>query len=155
MAMIVEEIDREDCIAILAASRVARLACSKDRQPYVVPIHYAFDDEHLYSFSMPGQKIEWMRGNPLVCVQVDELTSSRNWRSVVVYGVYEELPDRIGSKRERDRAWLLLEKHANWWEPGGLKPTQQPIATASPHVFYRIRISRLSGRQALDDGLSL
>ena len=34
----------------------------------------------------------------------------------------EELPDVIGHKRERERAWSLLSRHANWWEPGGLKP---------------------------------
>ncbi|MFU0505223.1 pyridoxamine 5'-phosphate oxidase family protein [Pseudaminobacter sp. NGMCC 1.201702] len=154
-AMIVKEIDREGCIAVLAASRVARLACCKDGQPYAVPIHYAFDDQHLYSFSMPGQKIEWMRANPLVCVQVDDLVTSRDWRSVVVYGVYEELRDRIGWKRERDRAWSLLEKHANWWEPGSLKPVRQPVAPGSSHLFYRIKITSVTGRQTDEDNLSL
>jgi len=153
--MIVKEIDREACISVLAASRLARLACSRDGQSYIVPIHYALDDQHLYSFSMPGQKIEWMRANPLVCVQVDELVSSRDWRSVVVNGVYEELPNRIGWKRERDRAWSLLEKHANWWEPGSLKPIQQPVATGSSHLFYRIKIASLTGRATADDSLSL
>ncbi|RUM96286.1 pyridoxamine 5'-phosphate oxidase family protein [Pseudaminobacter arsenicus] len=151
--MIVKEMSRQDCISVLAASRVAHLAaCSKEGQPYVVPIHYAFADEHLYSFSMPGQKIDWMRENPLVCAQIGELRSSRDWRSVVVYGHYEELPDRIGWKRERDHAWSLLEKHANWWEPGGLKPVPQPVATASTHLFYRIRITSVTGRQAIEEG---
>lgn len=151
MAMIVKELDRDECAAVLSASRLARLACSRDGQPYVVPIHYAYADDYLYSFSMPGRKIDWMRENPMVCVQIDDLGSSRNWRSVVVYGLYEELPDRIGSKRERDHAWSLLEKHANWWEPGGLKPVPQPMATASTHLFYRIRITSMSGRQGIDE----
>jgi nitroimidazol reductase NimA-like FMN-containing flavoprotein (pyridoxamine 5'-phosphate oxidase superfamily) len=151
MAMIVKELNRDECAAVLSASRLARLACSRDGQPYVVPIHYAFADDYLYSFSMPGRKIDWMRENPIVCVQIDDLGSSRNWRSVVVYGLYEELPDRIGSKRERDHAWSLLEKHANWWEPGGLKPVPQPMATASTHLFYRIRITSMSGRQGIDE----
>jgi nitroimidazol reductase NimA-like FMN-containing flavoprotein (pyridoxamine 5'-phosphate oxidase superfamily) len=151
MAMIVKELDRDECAAVLSASRLARLACSRDGQPYVVPIHYAYADDYLYSFSMPGRKIDWMRENPMVCVQIDDLGSSRNWRSVVVYGLYEELPDRIGSKRERDHAWSLLEKHANWWEPGGLKPVPQPMATASTHLFYRIRITSMSGRQGIEE----
>jgi nitroimidazol reductase NimA-like FMN-containing flavoprotein (pyridoxamine 5'-phosphate oxidase superfamily) len=151
MAMIVKELNRDECAAVLSASRLARLACSRDGQPYVVPIHYAFADDYLYSFSMPGRKIDWMRENPMVCAQIDDLGSSRNWRSVVVYGLYEELPDRIGSKRERDHAWSLLEKHANWWEPGGLKPVPQPMATASTHLFYRIRVTSMSGRQGIEE----
>ena len=53
------------------------------------------------------------------------------------------------SKRERDHAWSLLSKHANWWEPGGLKPVA--AAPASSHLFYRIRIVRLTGRQAVEE----
>jgi nitroimidazol reductase NimA-like FMN-containing flavoprotein (pyridoxamine 5'-phosphate oxidase superfamily) len=65
--------------------------------------------------------------------------------------VYEELADRIGSKRERDHAWSLLEKHSNWWEPGGLKPIPGPMAGASTHLFYRITIGQMTGREALED----
>jgi nitroimidazol reductase NimA-like FMN-containing flavoprotein (pyridoxamine 5'-phosphate oxidase superfamily) len=137
--------------AVVSAGRLARLACAFEGQPYVVPIHYAFADHYLYSFSMPGQKVEWMRSNPKVCVQIDDLTSARNWKSVVVYGVFEELADRIGTKVERDRAWSLLEKHANWWEPGSLKPMLPPVASASNHLFYRIRIESMTGRQAVND----
>jgi nitroimidazol reductase NimA-like FMN-containing flavoprotein (pyridoxamine 5'-phosphate oxidase superfamily) len=137
--------------AFVASGRLARLASARDGQPYVVPIHYALADRYLYSFSMPGQKVDWMRSNPKVCVQIDDLSSARNWKSVVIYGLFEELADRIGTKVERDRAWSLLEKHANWWEPGALKPMMPPIASASNHLFYRIRIETMSGRQAIDN----
>ena len=124
--MIVREMTEQENTAVVSAGRLARLACANEGQPYMVPIHYAFADRHLYSFSMAGQKVEWMRSNPKVCVQIDDLSSVRSWKSVVVYGVFEELPDRIGTKVARDHAWSLLEKHANWWEPGGLKPMPTP-----------------------------
>jgi nitroimidazol reductase NimA-like FMN-containing flavoprotein (pyridoxamine 5'-phosphate oxidase superfamily) len=149
--MIVREMTAQECTSVVSTGRLARLACALDGQPYVVPIHYAFSDRHLYSFSMPGQKIEWMRKNPKVCVQVDNLSTARDWRSVVVYGLFEELADRIGTKVERDRAWSLLQKHGNWWEPGGLKPVLPVVAGASVHLFYRIRIESMTGRQALED----
>lgn len=149
--MIVREMTAQENVSVVSAGRMARLACSHDGQPYVVPIHYAFADRHLYSFSMPGQKVEWMRSNPKVCVQVDDLSSARNWKSVVIYGAFEELADRIGTKVERERAWSLLEKHANWWEPGGLKPVLPAVASASAHLFYRIRIETMTGRQATEN----
>lgn len=149
--MIVREMPHNECAEVLASSRLGRLACIEDDQPYIVPIHFAFHGNFIYSFSMPGQKIDWMRSNSKVCLQVDAFTDPLAWKSVNVYGVYEELPDRIGWKHERERAWSLLEKHVNWWEPGALKPAPAPAASNSSHIFYRIEIKRMTGRQALDE----
>lgn len=146
--MIIKELTRQECTAILLESRLGHLACVNDNRPYVVPVTFAFADNQIYGFSMIGQKIEWMRKNPEVCLQVDDFKDGREWKSVVVQGVYEELPDRIGSKRERDHAWSLLSKHANWWEPGGLKPIP---ASGTQHVFYRIRIETVTGRHAVSE----
>ena len=57
-----------------------------------------------------------------------------------VDGRYEELPDLIGHKREREHAWSLLSQHANWWEPGGLKPVVPPTSNAPLPVFFRIAV---------------
>jgi hypothetical protein len=64
------------------------------------PIHYAFADNCLYSFAMLGQKVDWMRTNPSVCVQVDTFSGHRDWRSVVIWSLYEELPE--------SRNWALI-----------------------------------------------
>jgi nitroimidazol reductase NimA-like FMN-containing flavoprotein (pyridoxamine 5'-phosphate oxidase superfamily) len=137
-----------ECAKLLEASRVGRLACAKDGQPYVVPIYYAYKDNHLYAFSMPGKKLDYMRANPRVSVLVEERISGRQWRSVIVEGRFEELPDRIGHKVTRDHAWSQLSKHSDWWEPGALKPATLPVADHSPHVFFRIFVDQLSGREA-------
>jgi len=89
-----------------------------------------------------------MRSNPLVAVLVEQRGKGQEWRSVLAEGRYEELADRIGYKRQRDYAWSLLSKHANWWEPGALKP-ESPVASEDQnHVFFRIIIEQLSGREA-------
>ena len=143
--MIIKEMDRNACLALLQTARLGRLACVKDGQPYVVPISFAAEGNYLYGFSLTGQKVDWMRHNDRVCVQIDDLKNEREWRSVVVYGRFEELPDRIGTKVQRDRAWSLLSQHAQWWEPGGLKP----VADApTPHLFYRISMDEITGRHA-------
>ena len=143
--MWMRELTPAECAELLAAHRLAHLACSKDGQPYVVPIHYAWSDNALYAFSLPGRKVEWMRTNPLVSVLVEVHDSGRGWTSVVAN---EELPDRIGFKRQRDRAWSLLSAHANWWEPGGLKPAIPMPSPSEPPVFFRISIDQTSGREA-------
>jgi nitroimidazol reductase NimA-like FMN-containing flavoprotein (pyridoxamine 5'-phosphate oxidase superfamily) len=144
--MIVQTLSIPECTTLLEKNRLARLACAKDGQPYLVPIYYAYAQRYLYAFSMPGKKIDWMRENPLVSVQVDEQGKGREWKSVVVDGRYEELPDQIGNKVDRDHAWSILSRHANWWEPGALKPATLAVSDHSPHVFFRIAVEQLSGR---------
>jgi nitroimidazol reductase NimA-like FMN-containing flavoprotein (pyridoxamine 5'-phosphate oxidase superfamily) len=149
--MKVREMERQDCIATISRSGVGRLACVRDNRPYVVPISYAYDDNCLYSFSLEGQKIDWMRDNPAVCVLVDEISTRQEWRSVVVDGRFEELPEATEWKH-RAQAWSLLQsRNPIWWVPGSSKPTQKP-AKGPPHLFYRIRIEGVTGRQALPDG---
>ena len=90
-----------------------RLGCARDNQPYVVPIYFAYEPDHLYGFSTFGRKIEWMRANPRVCVEVEEVASHFSWVSVILNGRYQELPDTPECSSERQHAYpLLREAHA-------------------------------------------
>ena len=71
--MLIRELTTPECHDVLKRASIARLGCARDNQPYVVPVHVYFDENYLYSFAMLGQKITWMRDNPRVCVQVDEI----------------------------------------------------------------------------------
>lgn len=148
--MHVRTLSNNECTHLLTANWMGFLACSKKDQPYIVPIHYAYADAHIYAFSMPGRKIEYMRANPLVSMLVDRRGEGRGWTSVLAEGRYEELPDRIGHKVALDHAWSLLSKHNDWWEPGALKPVELPISDHSQHVFFRILVDRVSGRQTTE-----
>ena len=50
-----------------------------------------YDPDCIYIFSTFGKKIEWMRKNPKVCLQADEIGDRWNWGSVIVTGTYLEL----------------------------------------------------------------
>ena len=102
-------------------------------------------DAHLYAFSAARRRMDASQSQ--VSIQ-DEHGQGRGWRSVVVDGRYEELPDRMGHKLQRDHAWSLLSKHSDWWEPGALKPVVPPVSDKTPHVFFRILIEQVSGREA-------
>lgn len=139
-----------ECTRLLTEHRLGRLACVDNMRPYVVPVFFAYADNCLHAFSMPGRKIDAMRTNPQVCVLVEEHGAGRDWRSVVVEGRYEELPDKIGHKRERDHTWSLLSRHFDWWEPGALKPVTASVSDHLDHIFFRIHVEQLSGREARD-----
>lgn len=73
--MLITELSPDESRDMLRRGHLGRLACAKDGQPYIVPIFFVYNDHHLYSASSQGQKVEWMRANPLVCVEVDEVAS--------------------------------------------------------------------------------
>jgi len=113
-----------------------------------VPFYFAYHYNHLYSFSTVGQKIEWMRANPLVCVEADEVVTAHKWMSVIVSGHYEELLDKPEWRSEREFAWRLLQQYAMWWEPGHAKTIAQGTERLLAPVFYRIHVARITGRRA-------
>jgi len=146
--MQIQNVSREKCLELLVHLRLGRIACTQAAQPYVVPFYFAYEDNYLYSFSTVGQKIRWMRANPLVCVEADEIVSPEEWASLVISGRYEELPDTTELKLERDLAYELLQRNKIWWEPGYSKTIvegdERPLAT----VYFRIRIVEITGHHA-------
>jgi nitroimidazol reductase NimA-like FMN-containing flavoprotein (pyridoxamine 5'-phosphate oxidase superfamily) len=150
--MIIRELDQAECTALIHTLRFGRLAVTDGGQPYVVPIHYAYRDGCIYAFTLPGRKLEAMRANPRAALLVEERGEGEEWRSVIAEGRFEELPDEIGHKRDRDFAWQILSANAQWWSPGALKPVNPPVAHHLAPVFFRIRIEKMSGREARDAG---
>ena len=84
MVMLIQELTRQASLDLLARMRLGRLACARSTQPYVVPVYFVYNDNYLYSFSTVGQKIEWMRVNPLVCVETDRIVNSEEWVSIII-----------------------------------------------------------------------
>jgi hypothetical protein len=57
---------------IIRNSMVCRLGMSRDDQPYVVPLCFAYSDKTLYFHSAgEGLKLEILQQNPNVCVEFD------------------------------------------------------------------------------------
>jgi nitroimidazol reductase NimA-like FMN-containing flavoprotein (pyridoxamine 5'-phosphate oxidase superfamily) len=140
--VLVHTLTRPECDAVLTRASIGRIACARDGQPYLVPLHVAYDGFHLYGVATVGQKVEWMRENPRVCVEVDEIADPGNWTTVLVFGEYEEvLPTE---KEARMWAQRLLESREAYWRPAIARVTTHEHITP---VVYRIRISSVTGRR--------
>ncbi len=144
--MRIHELTPEECTEVLERVHLGRLACARSDQPYIVPIHFSFDAERrcIYSFATIGQKVRWMRENPKVCLEVDEIVDKNQWTSIVVIGRYEEIQDGPHEADARRRAEQLFQQRAEWWLPAAAKvsSTERPDI-----VVYRIQIDRMSGRR--------
>lgn len=149
--MMIREMTHKECAATISAQKLARLACAENNSPYVVPISYAYSASRLYAFSMPGKKLEILHTNPHACLLVDALETRHKWKSVIVDALFHELPNTQELHEERLKAWTLLAKDFDWWEPGALKLQPQPVLTTSPHVFFELEILAMSGREAMSE----
>jgi nitroimidazol reductase NimA-like FMN-containing flavoprotein (pyridoxamine 5'-phosphate oxidase superfamily) len=146
--MHIEELTRKASMELLAESRLGHLACANNGQPYVTPCYFAYHDQYIYGFSTAGQKIEWLRKNPLACLQVDKVSSFQEWTSIIVLGRYEELSKTGESQEARERAYKLLHQHEFWWEPGYTRTVLHGEARPLEPVYYRVSVDEITGHKA-------
>ncbi|NTS31200.1 pyridoxamine 5'-phosphate oxidase family protein [Phyllobacterium sp. BT25] len=147
--MIITEMSRQEIKELLTRASIGRLACAKDDQPYIVPLRFVYNSVYLYSFTTVGRKIEWMRENNKVCVEFDEIDSTNSWKSVVVTGRFEEITKEHGD--ERNMAHDLLNKKAEWWEPGYVKTVIREQERPLAPVYFRIAITETTGHKAVKE----
>jgi nitroimidazol reductase NimA-like FMN-containing flavoprotein (pyridoxamine 5'-phosphate oxidase superfamily) len=146
--MLIEEMTREACLDFLVHPRLGRLACAWEGQPYIIPMYFARYSNRLYSCSTVGQKLEWMRLNPLVCVEADEIESTQQWYSVIVFGRFEELPKTPEYEDERRIAYSVLQRRPMWWEPAYVKTVLQGKERELNPIYFCVHIGQVSGRRA-------
>ena len=149
--MVIDEMAENECRDVLVRATIGRLGCSLDNQPYVVPVYLAYEPGRVYVFSTIGKKIEWMRANPKVCIQIDEITSPSQWVSVLANGRYQEL---LGPqyKAEHTHARKLLGKRHEWW----LNALAERRSTSDDlwvePLFFRVDIDSITGLCARSEG---
>lgn len=133
---------------VLASQAIGRLACINGKQPYVVPVTYAYDGKYIYGQTMDGLKLKLLRKNPNICFEVDIITDMTNWQTVLVFGKFEELKSEEAKKaREQlfDRVFPLLTSSTIHPFEHDEKSKIDDSRRIKP-VMYRIRISKITGR---------
>ncbi len=129
-----ENLDREQCLDLLAATRVGRLAVSlRAEVPTVRPVNYIFDgrSQSIVFRTGEGAKFRGMLLSSRAAFEIDGFDEARRsgW-SVIVVGSAERITDPTEIRR-LERAGLET------WAPG-----------PKPH-WLRIRIGSVSGRRII------
>ena len=144
----IESLSDQEIISVVSNSVVGRLGCHADGKTYVVPISFAYDSGYIYARTFEGMKIEMMRKNPEVCFQVDDMQSMADWKSIILWGTFEEL------KKKADREMglrILLSRILPNVSSETVKFTPEwPFASENlseiEGIVFRIRIREMSGR---------
>ena len=121
-----EELDRQECEALLGTQRVGRVGLST---PLVLPVQYALLDGEVVFRTAPGEKLIAAVLGRTVAFEIDDfdVSAMTGW-SVVVVGPAEEVVDRNELARMRE-----LDLH--------------PWAGELRDRFVRIRTVEISGRR--------
>ncbi|MBY0434422.1 MAG: pyridoxamine 5'-phosphate oxidase family protein [Cyclobacteriaceae bacterium] len=133
---------------VLHSEVIGRIGCFADGKVYVVPVTYAYDGKYIYLHTREGMKISMMRKNPNVCFEVDVMDNMANWRSVIIWGEYEELKDvhsqEKGMKILMDRLMPLMASETVKSSHHSMAP--HIVEKGSKAIVYRIKITERSGR---------
>ncbi len=152
----IKDLSTRECLELLGANYIGRLAYIAHDSPYVIPITYYYYNRRnnsIISYSLEGHKIDAMRKKQSVSLEIDEIESVKHWKSVLVHGEYEELSG-IDAKK------LLHEFSAGVKEIVNRKKgkdvafihefSSKLASTQDPPVVYRIRIDKVTGKERVD-----
>ncbi|BCL78634.1 pyridoxamine 5`-phosphate oxidase family protein [Ktedonobacteria bacterium brp13] len=130
---------------VLYARSSGHLGCQMRGKMYIFPINYVYDGENIYANTLDGSKLQMMRLCPEVCFQVDQIKNSANWRSVLVWGTFQELKEE-----EAARACNLLTQQFVTLIASGealheLK-VEEYTQACTDIIVYRIHLTEKVGR---------
>lgn len=145
-----KDLQTKEVITLLNNNYIGHLAFIDNGRPYTIPITYYYDQKDaILAYAGEGHKIEAMRQNTNVSLQVEEVNDVDNWQSVLVHGVYEEV--------EGAEAKYLLHEFAE-----GVKSVINQKENKSPQfiseftcdvyatgitVVYKIKIQKMTGKK--------
>ncbi len=135
--MSIGKLGDEDSLAILREGILGRLGCIASGWPYVVPVNYFFDGKDIYVHTLPGKKLDALRSNPRVCLQVDKIKDPYNWRSVIAYGTFEEI------SAEETRENILTRIYSRL--PHMTPVESRLVEGAKGTVVFRIKVEEVTG----------
>lgn len=152
MSMI-EILSEQEIISVVSNSVIGRLGCHADGKTYVVPISFAYDSGYIYARTFEGMKLEMMRKNPEVCFQIDDMQSMAEWKSVILWGAFEELKKKVD--REMGLKILLSRILPNVSSETVKFTPEWPFASGNlseiEGIVFRIRVREMSGRMEKPD----
>ena len=135
--MSIGKLGNTDALAILREGTLGRLGCIAAGWPYVVPVNYYFDGENIYIHTLPGKKLDALRANPRVCLQVDEIKDPYNWRSVIAYGTFE------GISNEETQENVLTKLYSRL--PHMTPVESRLVEGAKGTIVFRIKVEEVTG----------
>ncbi|MGB5820741.1 MAG: pyridoxamine 5'-phosphate oxidase family protein [Saonia sp.] len=151
----IKDLNSVECTRLLRDNYIGRLAYIVGQSPYVIPITYFFGNHNsngIISYSLEGHKINAMRKNQSVAIEVDEIESVDRWKSVLVHGKFDELSgiDAKNLLHEFAQGVKGIIKRKEEKELQFIHEFSSKLgAKSSSPIVYRIKILEITGKQKI------
>jgi len=141
----IKELGNREIGELLMRLNYGHLACCDESGPYVVPIHYAYEEPYIFVYTTEGKKSAILEKDPRICLQIEDVRDRRDWSSVIVFGEAERLVD----EKERTKAIDAVVK---------INPTLTPAVSIrwldnwvreNIEAVYRIIPTEMTGRASV------
>lgn len=146
----VEEMTSEQIKEVLKRVSYGHLGLARSNHPYVVPIHYAYEEPYVYIYTTEGKKTEIIKTNPEVCLQVEDVKTDKDWQSIIVIGDVA----RIGELEERERALKLILASNPTLTPAVSIRWMDSWVRENIEVVYRLTPRMLTGRSTIEHNIT-
>ncbi len=146
----IKNLNVSECLKILGRNHIGRLGYVFGQWPYIIPITYHHDSEEkcIISYSAEGHKMHAMRAYGHIALQVDEIKSVQNWKSVLVQGDFEEVKGSSAkfylSRFAKGVNDVISKKGEE--TPKFIKDFSSKLTDRGVPLVYRISISSIEGK---------
>lgn len=138
----IDEMGQREIQDFLRQVRYGHLGCIHEGKPYVIPMHYYFDDPAIFLFTTEGMKTHGIDANPEVCLQIEKIHDPLHWRSVIVNG----RADRLTEQQDIDHAMQFIKERNPTLSPAINRTWVDSWGRAEVVAIYRLHPSEMSGR---------
>ena len=136
----IKNLNENEARELLHDQKFGHLGCVLENgEPYVVPVNYLFKDDGIYVHVLPGRKLDAMRANGKICLQVDKIEDSCRWQSVIAFGEFQEIK-KINKKIE-----ILKEFSAEFEQLTPVEAMIEEEWNIGGLVVFRLNIKRITG----------
>lgn len=152
----IKDLNTTEGLKVLKENYTGRLAFIAQGRPYVLPITYFYDETNntIISYTGNGHKLNAMRLNNSVSLQVDKIESANNWQSVLIHGVFEELSGSDARYQLHQFATgvknIIEEREKK--DVHFISEFSSKISSGEIPIVYRLRIMEVTGKFRSSEG---
>lgn len=144
----ITNLKKQECLKILNNNYIGHLAYVYKNLPFVIPITYYYDKKNItiIGYTGEGHKTKALRKNKAVALEIAEIESINNWKSILVQGTFEELegPD---AKYELLKFYLGVKELIPNKEIHFISQFSDKTSSEAIPIVYRINIQEITGKQ--------
>ena len=148
--LMIKSLENIKNIQVLSNNYIGHLAFISKEWPHVVPITYYYNvvDNCIIGYSGEGHKINAMRKNSSVSMEVTEIDTVNKWKSVLALGTYEELHGIDAKYKLHEFALgvkkIMAEKENK--QAQFINEFSSKINSQAQAIVFQIRVLEVSGK---------